>query len=816
LIRHVSSGFGDTEARRGSIRRAALLCGLAFAMPAPASAATAGSIEIVGGGLLLVSIAGLVLFGARWRAERRRASAAEGELALARAAAAGAPAQAVVWPAAGGSARCSPALADGLGLSAARGFDTDALIQAFRPEAGAKLRTAVEALRSRGADFALDRLITASERIYRVEGRRMADPAIDSLWLTDVTDSAAAEATLVEAHDGLARLLDALPVAAWRRDAEHRVVAGNTAYARAADADDLVDALARGAEILTGRGIEIARRAAAEGAMHAERHHVVIDGERRLLEITELPEGPEGGLLGYALDYTDVEEAEGELARHLDAHREVLEQLGVAIAIFGPDMRLDFFNTAYARLWRFDESWLATEPTYDSVLEDLRDRRAMPEQADFPAYKSERRKLFTSLLEPLEEVLHLPDSRSLRMVVTPHPMGGLLFIFEDVTDRLALERSYNTLIDVQRETLDNLYEGVAVFGGDGRLKLSNPAYARIWGLAEDFMRTEPHVADVVDRTRGYFEHGSDWGELRDRMLVRATDRIPTNGRMERLDGSVISYAKVPLPDGGVLWSYLDITDSIRVERVLRERNEALETADRLKSEFIANVSYELRTPLNAIIGFAEILNNQYFGELNERQSEYSKGIIDASSRLLALINDILDLAMIEAGRMTLERNRVDAHALLVSVFNLMRDWARKQNLQLEFHCPTDIGFITADERRIKQALFNLMSNAIKFTPEGGRVSLIGRREGATVVFEVADSGVGIAREDRTRVFEKFERGPQPDGGTTGAGLGLSLVKNFVEMHGGYVEIDSSPERGTRVICVLPAHAGPGSAIAEAS
>ncbi|MDA0701912.1 MAG: HAMP domain-containing sensor histidine kinase [Proteobacteria bacterium] len=220
--------------------------------------------------------------------------------------------------------------------------------------------------------------------------------------------------------------------------------------------------------------------------------------------------------------------------------------------------------------------------------------------------------------------------------------------------------------------------------------------------------------------------------------------------------------------------------------------------------------------MNAIIGFAEILNNQYFGELNERQSEYSKGIIDASSRLLALINDILDLAMIEAGRMTLERNRVDAHALLVSVFNLTRDWARKQNLKLEFRCPPDIGVMTADERRIKQALFNLMSNAIKYTPEGGRVSLIGRREAATVVFEVADSGVGIPREDRTRIFEKFERGPQPEGGMTGAGLGLALVKNFVEMHGGYVEIDSSPERGTRVSCVLPAHADPGNAIAEAS
>ena len=791
-----------------------MLGGLAAAIPAPALAATPGPIAFAAGGLLLLSALGLVLLALRWRTERRRAAKAEGELDLARATAAAAPVQAVVWPVGGGAPQCSATLAGALDLPPSDAFDTDALIRFFRVEDGARLRVALDALRGGGAGFALDRLVSSAGRIYRAEGGRTAGGAADTLWLTDITEAAKAEAALDEAHGRLARLLDALPVAAWRRDGDQRIVEGNEAYARAADAADLNDALARAAEILTGGGKDIARRAAAGGVALAERHHVVIDGDRRLLEITEMP--AEGGLIGYALDRTDVEEAEGDLARHLDAHREVLEQLGVAIVIFGPDTRLMFFNRAYARLWRFDEAWLASEPNYDEVLEDLRERRAMPEQADFPAHKKARRALFTSLLEPQEEVLHLPDSRSLRMVVTPHPLGGLLFTFEDVTDRLALERSYNTLIDVQRETLDNLYEGVAVFGGDGRLKLSNPAYARIWGLAEDFMRTEPHIADVVERTASYFEHGSEWSDLRDRMLDRATDRIPINGRMERIDGSVISYAKVPLPDGGVLWSYLDITDSIRVERVLRERNEALETADRLKSEFIANVSYELRTPLNAIIGFAEILNNQYFGELNERQSEYSKGIIDASSRLLALINDILDLAMIEAGRMTLERNRVDAHALLVSVFNLTRDWARKQNLRLDFHCPPDIGALTADERRIKQALFNLMSNAIKFTPEGGHVTLIGRREGEAVIFEVSDSGVGIPREDRTRVFEKFERGPQPEGRTTGAGLGLSLVKNFVELHGGYVEIESSPERGTRVTCVLPAHSDPGTAIAEAS
>ncbi len=143
----------------------------------------------------------------------------------------------------------------------------------------------------------------------------------------------------------------------------------------------------------------------------------------------------------------------------------------------------------------------------------------------------------------------------------------------------------------------------------------------------------------------------------------------------RRDGSILQAVTVPLPDGNVLLSYLDVTDSQRVEHALRERNEALETAGRLKSEFIANVSYELRTPLNAIIGFAEILTNQYFGELNPRQLDYSRGILDSSHRLLSLINDILDLATIEAGYMTLETQEVDIHTLMSSVLSLTRERA---------------------------------------------------------------------------------------------------------------------------------------------
>ncbi len=218
----------------------------------------------------------------------------------------------------------------------------------------------------------------------------------------------------------------------------------------------------------------------------------------------------------------------------------------------------------------------------------------------------------------------------MRLIVSPHPFGGLIFTYEDVTDRMALERSYNTLIEVQRETLDHLYEAIAVFGSDGRLKLWNPAYGEIWHLAPEDLAGEPHVSEIIEKTRGFYDDGGDWPALKRDIIARITGHGAGTTRLERQDGSVLQAVTVPLPDGNILLSDLDVTDSTRVENALRERNEALETAGRLKSEFVANVSYELRTPLNVIIGFAEILTNLYFGELNPRQLEYSRGILESS------------------------------------------------------------------------------------------------------------------------------------------------------------------------------------------
>src|SRR5208283_5856326 len=209
------------------------------------------------------------------------------------------------------------------------------------------------------------------------------------------------------------------------------------------------------------------------------------------------------------------------------------------------------------------------------------------------------------------------------------------------------------------------------------------------GLSEQDVAGEPHIGEIVEKTRPLLDHGGEWAEIKRGMIAKITAQTPASGPLRRQDGSMLQVATVPLPDGNVLMTYLDVTDTARVERALRERNEALETAGRLKSEFIANVSYELRTPLNAVIGFAEILANQYFGTLNPRQLDHSHSILASARLLMRLINDILDLATIEAGYMVLETGKVDVSEMLQSVLTLTRERARSQDLELDLRCPPE-------------------------------------------------------------------------------------------------------------------------------
>lgn len=670
-------------------------------------------------------------------------------------------------------------------------------------------------LEQEGRPFSIRVQNEAKTRTFRLRGA--AGAAVNGrdkfriLWLEDISSDDDAQAQVRKAREAAEKQLeikrgslDSLPVPVWLRDATGDLVWVNQAYASMLTAarDQI---LAGQTEIMLSQKSgtrslrDMAREALNEGKTQTLRSHIIVGGKRRWMEVQEMPLPGTHQTLGLARDITREEEIQIELDRHTAANKSLLEQLRSAIAIFSADQSLEFFNSAYAAQWGLEEQWLNSRPKLGDILEKLREGRRLPEQADFRKWKQGWIDMFTRLIDPHEDMLYLPDGSAVRLLVVPHPMGGLMMTFEDVTSRLELESSYNTLIAVQKETLDNLAEGVVVYGGDGRLKLWNPPFSALWKLNPEELEGGPHINKIVDRMAAFFTE-QDWPKTRKILVEHGLERDEREGQMVRGDGVHLRYATVPLPDGGVMVSYYDITDSARVENALREKNAALEAAEQLKTDFLANVSYQLRTPLNAIMGFSEILGHQYFGPLNDRQKEYSTGIHESGQRLLGLIDDILDLSTIEAGYLELKKETVPLKPLLVSLYDLSIEWARKRKLDVKLSCPDNIGSISADAPRLKQALMNLIRNAINFNPEGGKINISAAKNGDGVEISIVDTGIGIAEHDLKRIFEPFVRAPAGRTGTgnAGAGLGLALVKNIVELHGGHIEIESRENEGTSV------------------
>ncbi|HEY2068516.1 MAG TPA: PAS-domain containing protein [Rhizomicrobium sp.] len=654
----------------------------------------------------------------------------------------------------------------------------------------AALSEALDALGDKGAGFAL----TARDRngrAVRLRGRAVGGMA--AVWLEEEPEAKAQALDFRE-------VLDALPLPIWLRDRTLSLIWGNRAYLQAAAMPD-EETLVSTQTALDRSERDLAASARAEATTLEAKRFAILGGQRRALAFTHTPI-VDGRIVGSAIDVTEITSAEARLQQHRDAHADTLDKLATAVAIFGKDQKLTFHNAAFARLWDLPEKWLETHPTDGEILDRLRETRKLPEQPNYQAWKRQRLALYEQASEYLpEELWHVPGGQTLRVVAQPHPFGGLTFLYEDVTEKLALESSYNTLIKVQSATLDTLEEGVAVFGPDGKLKLHNAAFARLWELEPQELSGEPHVQRIAALCVSRFGEEEDWRKLT-AAVSSGAERASDWGEMERNDKSIVSASLAPLPDGATLLTFADVTARSRIESALRDRAEALEAADRLKSEFVYQASFLFRDPLNAVVGFADLLREGHAGPLNPKQAGYVQDVLTASGELIEITSDLLDLAMIDSGAMQLQLAPFDLYELLSKFTNRLRKNAESRAITLVLDCPQNVGPVVLDQRRIRQVVFNLISNALNFTPAGGTITLGGAVVGDDVQIWVSDTGPGIAREVMANVFERFAARGRA-GRRAGAGLGLALVNRLVELHHGWVEVQSAPGQGTLVRCHLP-------------
>jgi signal transduction histidine kinase len=652
---------------------------------------------------------------------------------------------------------------------------------------GIVLAEALDALAERGTAFLL-RLRAAEGGAVTLRGRAVG--AMAAIW---VQSGSSADEVDYRA------ILDAVPVPVWLRNRNRALAWGNRAFLTAVGQQSIETAVAAQTS-LEKSDRDLASSARSAGHALDSKRYAVIAGQRRALALTHAPLSE--GVVGTAIDVTELSNTEARLQQHIDAHADTLDKLATAVAIFDRDRRLSFYNGAFVRLWNLPDSWLDLHPTDEEILDRLRETRKLPEQRDYQAWKRQRLSLYEQALRYIpEDLWYLPGGKTLRVVAQPHPFGGLTYLYEDVTEKLALESSYNTLIKVQSATLDTLSEAVAVFGPDARLKLHNAAFARLWELEPGILQSEPHVQKIAEACSARFGDPTMWQNLV-LSIAAGAERNRNWGQIERSDGTVLALAFAPLPDGATLITFADVTDRSRIESALRDRAEALEAADRLKSDFVHHASFLFRDPLNAVHGFASLLAAGQAGSLAPKQAEYVEDILSASNSLAEVTSDILDLALIDSGAMRLELASVDLPALLSRAADTLQKHAASLAITLSREWDPNMGQIFADGRRIRQVVFNLLSNALKFTPRGGRVTLSARIGDGEVEIGVSDSGPGLAPEVKANAFDRFSakgRAGQP----AGAGLGLALVNRFIELHEGWVEIESAPDRGTTVRCHIP-------------
>jgi signal transduction histidine kinase len=666
-----------------------------------------------------------------------------------------------------------------------------------------ELKAGLDALFRDGQPFSV-LLRTAAGAHVEADGRAAGGRAI--LRLREVAGRKRDLARILDQHRQLVRdtvagrsLLNALPMPVWFRGADGRVEWVNDAYVKAVEAAGEQEVRDRQIELLESRQRQTARTALSVGVAYRDRLHLISAGVRKAHDVVVLP--LESGSVGAAIDVAAIESAQGEIARHVGAYERTLDRVATGVAIFGPDQRLTFYNDAYRKLWQLDADWLAGKPADGEILDRLRELSRIPEMRDYRNWKSKILDGYTNGAE-YDDWWHLLDGRTIHVSSAQRPDGGVTYIYDDVTEKIALESRYNALIAVQRETLDNLKEGVAVFATDGRLQLFNSAFAQIWKLSRSRLTEGPHIDEIIGQCLSQFGDTPTWSRISRAVTGISDRRQPLNGSMVRPDGSHIDFAASPLPDGATLITYVDVSDSKRYEQTLIERNEALLAADRLKNQFISHVSYELRTPLQNVIGFSELLASPRTGDLNAQQRDYLGDILAQSHSLQSIVDDILDLATIDAGALELKLGPVKVDAVIERAVQAVRDRLLRARLNLDIAVADDAVEFVADESRVLQVLYNLLSNAIGFSRAGDRVKVTVWREAGMMAFSVSDTGVGISKDRLPHVMDRFVSDGQGSK-HRGTGLGLSLVKSLVELHGGGIEILSEPGRGTLVTARFP-------------
>ncbi|MCX8134967.1 MAG: PAS-domain containing protein [Roseococcus sp.] len=646
-------------------------------------------------------------------------------------------------------------------------------------------------------------------RVFDVQSTPTPDGGF-SVSVADVTELARAQEEAERRALVLQAMIDNNRHGIVLYDREHRLVAAN---ALAGEMMGVPDLLSRPgtphAEILAAQRAR-GMYADEEGGAATERAYLAVDRSRphrmqrstpdgRRLDVASDPT-PDGGFVISIADITALVRAEAEAERRAGLLRTMLDNNSAGILLYDGEHRLAAHNRLAAEMMGLPElPELVGRHLWEILdIQFARGNLGVGEQG------RERLALLKGLdrSRPHRGRRVLPDGRVFNTASDPTPDGGFVLSLTDVTPLARAQQEAAERAAILGVMLGNIRHGIALFDRAARLVARNDKLVEMLGLSAETLRPGVTLTEMVEalRARGEYGPGEEGARVAAAVVGRARD-VPIRTTRRRPDGRIHEVVSDPTPDGGFVVTYTDVTEDRRIRDELEAARAAAEAANLAKSRFLATMSHELRTPLNAVIGFSEVLRA---GAPAEQTEEFARAIEEAGRHLLSLIDDILDVTRAETGQLPVSLEPVAIGPLLAVVERMLRPQAEKAGLSFALRLPESLPRVRADERRLRQVMINLVNNALKFTPAGGRVSLSAAHGEEGVTIEVADTGIGIAAADLSRVFEPFTQlDNQLARRYPGAGLGLYLCRVLAEAQGASLTLESEPQRGTRARLRFP-------------
>ncbi len=467
--------------------------------------------------------------------------------------------------------RCSRRLAVIMNLPGGTQSSFEDILKSFYREDAKKILKYLDLLFDDGVSFEDTFTVKSNNKRLRLSGSRIngidGNVYCDMIWFRDVSFEDTMinnlEAEKAEAYHKISLyedLINNIPYPIWLRDENLKLDIVNRRYNEL-----LENKTGSERELLSAAGEPVSKNLAflAHATNKIKRQQMVLirNGERRSMEVVETPFHFDQSLdkictAGAMFDITELDELKRNLKLNQNAHLEILGTLaGTAFAVFNSAYKLSFYNKSLADMWNLEESWLDEQPLYSTFLDMLREKRLLPEVPDFILFKNEEQKDFSNLIEAKEDMLYRPDGRTIRRIRAPYPAGGVVFAYEDVSDNLATRRAYQALLDVQKETIDNLFDAVLIFADSGRLKFYNQAYVELWQSDETFLRSEPNISEVIDSQKRFFSQVDDWESLKKYILNHIVNFTTKIFELKRDDIEKLEVLSGKLSDGSIMITY---------------------------------------------------------------------------------------------------------------------------------------------------------------------------------------------------------------------------------------------------------------------